>query len=55
MSLMGKATATATATATDSNLNAIKSGLLEAGFEEAKIEKAREMLHKLNNAQGWYE
>lgn len=42
-------------TAVDSNLNAIKSGLLEAGFEEAQIEKAREMLHKLNNAQGWYE
>lgn len=41
-------------TAVDSNLNAIKPGLLEAGFEEANIEAARQMLHELNNAQGWY-
>ncbi|KFE57920.1 hypothetical protein [Pseudomonas syringae] len=41
--------------AVNSNFDAIKTGLLEMGFEEAQIEKAREELHELNKEQGWYE
>lgn len=41
-------------TAVDSNVDAIKSGLLEEGYAEADIEAAREQLHKLNQEQGWY-
>ncbi len=40
--------------AVDNNLNAVKAGLLEAGYEEQRIEAAREELHKLNEQQGWY-
>jgi hypothetical protein len=41
--------------AVNSNFDAIKVGLLEVGFEEAQIEKAREELHELIKEQGWYE
>jgi hypothetical protein len=40
--------------AVDSNLNAIKPGLLEAGFDEAAVEAARLELHELNTKQRWY-
>ncbi|MGF6328096.1 hypothetical protein ABH909_000974 [Pseudomonas sp. BS3782 TE3695] len=40
--------------AVDSNFNAIKQGLLEEGFLESDIEKARQQLHVLNKEQGWY-
>ncbi len=41
--------------AVNSNFDAIKVGLLEVGYEEAHIEKAREELHELIKEQGWYE
>ena len=41
--------------AVDGNLNAIKPGLLEAGFTDTDIEAARLKLHELNIEQGWYE
>jgi len=40
-------------TAIDSNFDAIKIGLIKAGFSEADIEKARDELHALNKQQGW--
>lgn len=40
--------------AVDRNLNAIKPGLLEAGFVDSDIEAARLKLHELNVKQGWY-
>lgn len=39
--------------AVDSNLDAIKRGLLEEGYAEVDIEKAREELHNLHREQGW--
>ncbi|MBK5529883.1 S-type pyocin domain-containing protein [Pseudomonas sp. TH06] len=36
------------------NFNAIKNGLLEAGFVEAEIEVGRKNLHILHKEQGWY-
>ena len=42
-------------TGVDSNLDAIKPGLLEYGLLEADIEAARDKLHALNREQGWYE
>lgn len=41
--------------AVDSNMDAIKPGLLEFGFDESDVERAREQLHKLHKEQGWYE
>lgn len=41
-------------TAVDSNLNAIKSFLLEEGFTDEQVEKARSDLHNLHQEQGWY-
>ncbi|KWT11713.1 hypothetical protein CFBP3846_00444 [Pseudomonas syringae pv. avii] len=41
--------------AVNSNLDAIKPGLLEDGFLETEIEVAREKLHRLNIEQGWYQ
>lgn len=41
-------------TAVNSNVDAIKRGLLEEGFSELDIEAARQQLHDLNRAQGWY-
>ncbi|WP_080290850.1 S-type pyocin domain-containing protein [Pseudomonas syringae] len=41
--------------AIDSNFDAIKKGLLEAGFHEVDIEKARDEIHALNKEQGWIE
>lgn len=41
--------------AVNSNLDAIKPGLLEEGFLETEIEVAREKLHRLNIEQGWYQ
>ncbi|WP_323571089.1 hypothetical protein [Pseudomonas sp. 10S4] len=40
--------------AVDSNFEAIKRGLLEEGYAESDIEKAREELHNLHKEQGWY-
>lgn len=40
--------------AINSNVDAIKRGLLEEGYPEAEIEAAREQLHKLSQKQGWY-
>ncbi|MBJ2182553.1 S-type pyocin domain-containing protein, partial [Pseudomonas veronii] len=40
--------------AVNSNVDAIKSGLLDEGYPEAEIEAAREQLHQLNQKQGWY-
>jgi hypothetical protein len=40
--------------AVDKNFDAIKSGLLESGFDESDIEAARKELHNLHNEQGWY-
>jgi len=40
--------------AVNSNLDALKPGLLEEGFSEAEVEVAREKLHQLNFEQGWY-
>ncbi|MFJ4371429.1 S-type pyocin domain-containing protein [Pseudomonas japonica] len=40
--------------AVDSNFDANKAGLMEAGFSEPDIEKAREQLHALSRKQGWY-
>ena len=41
--------------AVDSNVDAIKPGLLEYGLQEENIEAARDKLHTLNREQGWYE
>ncbi|AZC37663.1 S-type pyocin domain-containing protein [Pseudomonas chlororaphis] len=41
-------------TAVDSNLEAIKPFLLEEGFTEEQVEKARSDLHNLHQEQGWY-
>lgn len=41
--------------AVDSNIDALKPGLLEYGLKEADIELAREKIHTLNKIQGWYE
>lgn len=41
--------------AVDSNIDAIKPGLIEYGLLEANIEAARDSLHDLNREQGWYE
>ncbi|MGE7955695.1 S-type pyocin domain-containing protein [Pseudomonas sp. NPDC089530] len=41
-------------TAVDRNLDAIKPFLLEEGFAEDQIEKARSDLHNLHQEQGWY-
>lgn len=40
--------------AVNSNVDAIKRGLLEEGFAEFDIEVARQQLHDINQAQGWY-
>lgn len=40
--------------AVNSNFDAIKRGLLEEGYAEVDIEKAREELHNLHKEQGWY-
>ncbi|MGY2334172.1 S-type pyocin domain-containing protein [Pseudomonas sp. SDO528_S397] len=40
--------------AVDSNVDAIKRGLMENGFAEKDVEIAREQLHQLNQKQGWY-
>ncbi|QQX62034.1 S-type pyocin domain-containing protein [Pseudomonas chlororaphis] len=41
-------------TAVDSNLETIKPFLLEEGFTEEQVEKARSDLHNLHQEQGWY-
>ncbi|PTT32200.1 S-type pyocin domain-containing protein [Pseudomonas sp. HMWF021] len=38
----------------DQNFDAIKTGLLEAGFAEAEVEAGRKKLHVLHKEQGWY-
>jgi hypothetical protein len=38
----------------DQNFDAIKTGLLEAGFAEAEVEAGRKKLHGLHKEQGWY-
>lgn len=40
--------------AVDSNFDAVKKGLLEEGFSEDDIERARAELHMVNKEQGWY-
>lgn len=40
--------------AVDSNIDALKSGLIEAGLSSDAIELARQKLHTLNEEQGWY-
>lgn len=40
--------------AVDSNVDALKSGLREAGFSDADIADARSSLHRLHKEQGWY-
>ena len=40
--------------AVNKNLDAIKPYLLEEGYADMEIEKAREELHKLHREQGWY-
>lgn len=40
--------------AVDSNLDALKPGLLAFGFSEVEIEASRESLHAINKQQGWY-
>jgi hypothetical protein len=40
--------------AVNSNVDAIKRGLLEEGYSEIEIEVARQQLHQLNQKQGWY-
>lgn len=41
--------------AVDSNLDALKAGLLEYGFSESQIEHARQQLHKLHVERGMYQ
>lgn len=41
-------------TAVESNFEAIKPYMLEAGFSEPDLEDARVKMHKINEEQGWY-
>ncbi|WP_256584578.1 hypothetical protein [Pseudomonas sp. Irchel 3F5] len=40
--------------AVDSNMDALKSGLLEYGFTDQEVERTRHQLHELHQAKGWY-
>lgn len=40
--------------AVDRNLNAIKECLRDEGFSDVQIEQARQEMHQVNKAQGWY-
>jgi hypothetical protein len=40
--------------AVNSNLAALKPGLVESGASESDIDAALELLHDLHKKQGWY-